>query len=128
MRGRGRLAAIIVVAFAFTASACARSPDLGSAQPPSNSSLSPPIPSTPAPTDQEHLQARALLVRWASAVAAAGGPPWFSVNRDYRSSFVGDWESGEFGSNAKIALYAGAFLATTPLSAATPPPGEVRLG
>ena len=122
MLGRGRLAAILLVAFAFTASACARSPGQGSAHPPSSSSL----PSTPTPTDQEHLQARSLLDRWAAAVAAAGGPPSFSVEPGYESSFVGDWETAELGSNAKVALYAGAFVAGAQLSDATPPPGEVR--
>jgi len=126
IRGRGRLAGIFVVAFAFTASGCARSPGQGSAQPPSSSSLPSSLPSTPTPTDKEHLQARALLDRWAAAVAAAGGPPWFYVAPGLESAPLGEWESVDFGGNAKIALYAGALVASTTLSDGTPPPGEVR--
>jgi hypothetical protein len=127
MRGRGRLAAISAVAFvAFTASACARSPGQGSAQPPPVSSSSSSASSTPTPTDQEHLQARALLDRWADAVAAAGGPPWFYVSPGFESRPIGDWENGDFGGNAKIALLAGSLVAAAQLSDATPPPGEVR--
>ena len=126
MRRRGRLAATVLLAFALTVAGCALNPGQGSGQSPPMSSSPSSGPSMPAPTDKEHLQARALLDRWRAAVAAAGGPPSFYVAPGFESVPTGEWESAVFGANAKIAWYAGAFVATTTLSDATPPPGEVR--
>jgi hypothetical protein len=126
MRRRGRFAVTLVVAFALTAAGCARNAGQGSGQPPPVSPSPSSGLSTPAPTDKEHLQARDLLDRWRAAATAAGGPPWFYVAPDYESVPTGEWESADFGENAKIAWYAGAFVAATTLSDATPPLGDVR--
>lgn len=71
-----------------------------------------------------HEQAQAALVRWAAAVAAAGGPSAFIPIGD-RTVQVGDWEEA-VGENNKLAMLAGLVDSTIPLSSQAPPDGQVE--
>lgn len=74
--------------------------------------------------ERQRQQARDDLQRWADAVAAAGGDQGFVIVGDATSQ-IGAWEE-EIGSNNKIALMAGKFVAAVALSDETPPPGDVH--
>jgi hypothetical protein len=69
-------------------------------------------------------QANAALVRWADAVAAAGGPSSVVLVGESTGQ-VGDWEPA-VGDNNKRALMAGLVQAPADLQAVAPPDGEVR--
>ena len=69
-------------------------------------------------------QAQAALVRWADAVAAAGGPSAVILVGEPTGQ-VGDWEL-VVGDNNKSALMAGIVEGDGSLPAVAPPDGEVR--
>jgi hypothetical protein len=68
--------------------------------------------------------AQAALVRWADAVASAGGQSPVALVGELTGQ-VGDWEPA-VGDNNKLALMAGMVEAATDLSTKAPPDGEVR--
>ena len=63
-------------------------------------------------------------MRWADAVAAAGGVQGFVIVGEATGQ-IGDWEE-PVGSNNKVALMAGKVVAVTGLSDETPPAAEVH--
>jgi len=73
-----------------------------------------------------HRQAQAALTRWDAAVAASGGAPDFVLVGE-RTLFVGnDWGPNIDAGNAKVAWYAGLFVASEPLPTDAPPAGSIR--
>ncbi len=77
----------------------------------------------PAAAARMHDQAKAVLARWADAVAAAGGKAGVVPVGDLTGQ-IGDWEPA-IGDNNKRALMAGLVLTDSELSSATPSDGQV---
>jgi hypothetical protein len=79
-----------------------------------------------AQVDDAHRQAQQALARWDAAVAAgAGGSGFVLVGES--TLFVGsDWGPNIDGNNAKMAWYAGLFVAANPLPSEAPPDGTIR--
>jgi hypothetical protein len=73
-----------------------------------------------------HRQAQEALTHWDAAVAAsAGGSGFILVGES--TLFVGqDWGPNIDGGNAKMAWYAGLFVAATPLPSEAPPDGTIQ--
>ncbi len=73
-----------------------------------------------------HCRAVEALARWDAAVSAGAGRSGFVLVGD-STLFVGtDWGPNIDGGNAKMAWYAGLFVAPTPLPSDAPPDGQVR--
>jgi hypothetical protein len=73
-----------------------------------------------------HRQAQEALARWDAAVAASSGGTGFVLVGE-STLFVGsDWGPNLDGGNAKMAWYAGLFVATTPLPSEAPPDGRIE--
>lgn len=73
-----------------------------------------------------HRQAREALARWDAAVAASAGGSGFILAGE-STLFVGDdWGPNIDGGNAKMAMYAGLFVAANPLPFEAPPDGTIR--
>lgn len=83
-------------------------------------------PASSAQVDEVHKQAQAALASWDAAVAAGAGGSGFVLVGD-STLFVGtDWGPNLDGGNAKMAWYAGLFVAADPLPSDAPPNGSVR--
>ena len=73
-----------------------------------------------------HRQADEALARWDAALAAAGaGGSGFVLVGDSTLMVGGDWGPNIDGGNAKMAWYAGLFVAASPLPSEAPPGGTV---
>jgi hypothetical protein len=73
-----------------------------------------------------HRQAQEALARWDAAVAASSGGTGFVLVGE-STLFVGsDWGPNLDGGNAKMAWYAGLFVAATPLPSEAPPDGRIE--
>jgi hypothetical protein len=83
-------------------------------------------PASSAQAADLHRQAQEALTRWDAAVAAsAGGSGFILVGES--TLFVGqDWGPNIDGGNAKMAWYAGLFVAATPLPSEAPPGGTIQ--
>jgi hypothetical protein len=83
-------------------------------------------PASSAQVTEIHRQAQEALTHWDAAVASgAGGTGFVLVGES--TLFVGsDWGPNIDGSNAKMALYAGLFVAATPLPSEAPPDGRIE--
>ena len=74
-----------------------------------------------------HRQADEALARWDAAVAAANaGGSGFVLVGDPTLMVGDDWGPNIDGGNAKMAWYAGLFVAASPLPSETPPGGTVQ--
>jgi len=83
-------------------------------------------PASSAQVADLHRQAQEALTHWDAAVAAgAGGSGFILVGES--TLFVGqDWGPNIDGGNAKMAWYAGLFVAATPLPSDAPPDGTIQ--
>ncbi len=85
--------------------------------------------STPASSAQAadvHRQAQEALTRWGAAVVASSGGSGFVLVGE-STLFVGsDWGPNIDGGNAKLAMYAGLFVAANPLPSEAPPDGRIE--
>jgi hypothetical protein len=83
-------------------------------------------PASSAQVADLHRQAQEALTRWdAAAAAGAGGTGFVLVGES--ALFVGsDWGPNIDGNNAKMAWYAGLFVAATPLPSEAPPDGRIE--
>ena len=82
-------------------------------------------PSSAQVTDL-HRQAQEALARWDAAVAASSGGTGFVLVGE-STLFVGnDWGPNIDGNNAKMAWYAGLFVAASPLPSEAPPDGRIE--
>src|ERR1035437_10383057 len=83
-------------------------------------------PASSAQVADVHRQAQAALTRWDAAVAASSGGTGFVLVGE-STLFVGrDWGPNIDGGNAKMAWYAGLFVAATPLPSEAPPDGTIK--
>jgi hypothetical protein len=83
-------------------------------------------PASSAQVADIHRQAQQALAHWDAAVASgAGGTGFVLVGES--TLFVGsDWGPNIDGGNAKMAWYAGLFVAATPLPSEAPPDGRIQ--
>jgi len=73
-----------------------------------------------------HRQAQEALTHWDAAVAASAGGSGFILVGEF-TLFVGqDWGPNIDGGNAKMAWYAGLFVAATPLPSEAPTDGTIQ--
>jgi hypothetical protein len=83
-------------------------------------------PASSARAAELHRQAQEALARWDAAVAASAGGSGFILVGE-ATLFVGqDWGPNIDGGNAKMAWYAGLFLAADPLPSEAPPDGTIQ--
>jgi hypothetical protein len=84
------------------------------------------IPALSGDAAEVHRQAQAALAHWdAAAAAGAGGSGFILVGEP--TLFVGDdWGPNIDGNNAKMAWYAGLFVAAIPLPSGAPSDGSVK--
>ena len=83
-------------------------------------------PASSAQAAELHRQAQEALTHWDAAVAASPGESGFILVGE-STLFVGqDWGPNIDGNNAKMALYAGLFVAATPLPSEAPPDGTIQ--
>ena len=83
-------------------------------------------PASSARAAEVHRQAQEALARWDAAVAASAGGSGFILVGEV-TLFVGqDWGPNIDGGNAKMAWYAGLFLAAEPLPSEAPPDGTIQ--
>jgi hypothetical protein len=83
-------------------------------------------PASSAQVADVHRQAQEALTRWDAAVAASSGGTGFVLVGE-STLFVGqDWGPNIDGGNAKMAWYAGLFVAATPLPSEAPPDGTIQ--
>jgi hypothetical protein len=83
-------------------------------------------PASSAQVADLHRQAQEALARWDAAVAAGAGGSGFILVGEF-TLFVGqDWGPNIDGGNAKMAWYAGLFVAATPLPSEAPTDGTIQ--
>jgi hypothetical protein len=83
-------------------------------------------PASSAQVADLHRQAQEALARWDAAVAAGSGGTGFVLVGDSTLFIGNDWGPNIDGGNAKMAMYAGLFVAATPLPSEAPPDGTVQ--
>jgi hypothetical protein len=85
---------------------------------------------TSAPSSSQvadlHRQAKEALARWDAALATGGGGSGFVLVGETTLMVGDDWGPNIDGSNAKMALYAGLFVAADPLPSGAPPDGTIE--
>src|ERR1035437_3487357 len=85
---------------------------------------------TSAPSSSQvadlHRQAKEALARWDAALATGGGGSGFDLVGEPPLRGGDDWGPNIDGSNAKMALYAGLFVAADPLPSGAPPDGTIE--
>jgi hypothetical protein len=83
-------------------------------------------PASSAQVADLHRQAQEALARWDAAVAAGAGGSGFILVGESTLMVGGDWGPNIDGGNAKMAWYAGLFVAANPLPSEVPPDGTIQ--
>jgi hypothetical protein len=83
-------------------------------------------PASSAQVADLHRQAQEALTRWDAAVAASSGGTGFVLVGESTLFVGGDWGPNIDGGNAKMAMYAGLFVAANPLPSEAPPDDRIE--
>jgi hypothetical protein len=83
-------------------------------------------PASSAQVAELHRQADEALARWDAAVAASGGGSGFVLVGESTLFIGNDWGPKIDGNNAKMAMYAGLFVAANPIPSEAPPDGTIQ--
>ncbi len=83
-------------------------------------------PASSAQVADLHRQAEAALARWDAAAAAGAGGSGFVLVGESTLMVGGDWGPNIDGNNAKMAWYAGLFVAANPLPSEAPSDGMIQ--
>src|SRR5450759_3780665 len=83
-------------------------------------------PASSAQVAELHRQAQAALARWDASAAAGAGGSGFVLVGESTLMVGGDWGPNIDGGNAKMAWYAGLFVAATPLPSEAPTDATIQ--